>query len=80
VLKRGKSLNDVNIYENATIEVRIPSLEPTEIIESAPVEAKPKIECELIPEKPKNELTPKRPKEGYKCVPSFAEIDKMTAH
>ena len=43
-----------------------------------PVDAQVNIDIQLIPEKFKSKVNPKKPKEGYVCEPSFAELEKMT--
>ena len=78
VLRGGVSFSDAKIVDETTLYVRIPSLQPEEeAIIPAKVELRVQKESELIPFNAKD-LLPKKPKDGYKCEPSFDEIEKMT--
>ena len=78
VLRPGVSFSDAKIVDETTIHIRIPSLQPEKVATApAKVESRVKVASELVPMVAKD-LIPRKPKDGYKCEPSFDEIEKMT--
>lgn len=82
VLGKNKSLNEANITDDTIIFVTIPSLEQDV---QSPVEKPSIAQTELnidfsrVPEPFKKfNLAPKKPKDGYVCIPIFEELEKMT--